>query len=147
MESWGVLLFVLDFLPMHMASVGAKGMKILEAGQHLVNFRRLLKTFGANLKVAEVQQLLDSWKMFMAASEGLDLWQPKTHLMYHLIMRSLHMGNPTSYQVFIDESLSRELKLCLRLCHQATFEQLGLLKMTEKLCRPHLRRRLEPVLS
>ena len=56
----------------------------------------------------------------LAKALGLEL--PKDHLMVHLTHRAVALGNPWRYTTFLDESLNKELKRVLRLCHQATFE-------------------------
>ena len=72
---------------------------------------------------------MDIWRRFMALARlypGLNI--PKTHLMLHLNDKIGHQGNPWAQTTWLDESLNKTLKNVLRLCHQATFEQQGLLK-------------------
>lgn len=142
METWGAALFLLDYMEPRSARLGEVGRKVLEAGPFLVGFMLRLQKCGPVISVAEAQDLMDRWKNWMACAEELSAYTPKAHLMYHLILRSLRMGNPVNYSAFTDESLNRTLRDCLRLCHQRNFELLGMLKVTALLKRPVIRRRL-----
>ena len=53
--------------------------------------------------------------------------------MCHVSDRAKLQGNPWFYTTFYDESLNKELKKVLRLCHQANFESLGLQKVVSVL--------------
>lgn len=72
----------------------------------------------------------------------LEIYTPKFHLMFHLILRTADQGNPVFYATFLDESLNSTLKKALSLGHQANFERLGLMTMDETLRRLAVRRRL-----
>ena len=61
-------------------------------------------------------------------AKALGLVLPKDHLMAHLTHRAVALGNPWRYTTFLDESLNKELKRVLRLCHQATFESTAFVK-------------------
>ena len=63
----------------------------------------------------------------------LEQWIPKSHLVYHLILRAAYHGNPVLYHTFLDESLNSTLKKVLRLCHQCRFETQGLAKIEKAL--------------
>lgn len=140
-EAWGVGLFLLDFLQKFAEVTGAKGRALLSAGYLLTNFVFELKRCGLNITIRQQQSLLDLWKRFMAEAIPLGLVTPKCHLMYHLVMRCRWLGHPSSYHTFLDESLNSSFKAVLRLCHQANFERLGLMKLSEALSRPALRQR------
>ena len=103
----------------------------------------MLKEFPRNLTVAQVQLLLDCWKEFVRRGVELEMMVPKCHITYRQITRALWQGNPTTYFTFLDESLNKSLKQCLRLCHQARFETMGLVKMEALLERPNQRLRLQ----
>ena len=142
METLGAALFLMDYLPTRRDGLGALGEKLIEGGSRLVGFLEDLKELGPTISITDAQKLLDGWKHWMRVAEELRASTPKAHLMYHLIMRSVRQGNPILYQAFADESLNRTLRDALRLCHQRAFEQLGMLKMAEKLKRPSVRMRL-----
>ena len=88
------------------------------------------------------QELLNTWKKHMAIMQpfGEEYFTPKHHLMFHLILRTSYHGNPWDYHTFWDESLNKELKQVCRLCHQANFESVGLIKMSETLIRMQKKR-------
>ena len=57
------------------------------------------------------------------------------HIMFHLILRACFLGNPWAYHTFWDESLNKQLKQVCRLCHQANFDAVAIIKGTEVLKR------------
>ena len=61
-------------------------------------------------------------------AKALGLALPEDHLMVHPTHRAVALGNPWRYTTFLDESLNKELKRVLRLCHQATFESTAFVK-------------------
>lgn len=138
-ETWGIALFLVDFLPKHSDAVDP-GM--LHIGQLLVRFLLDMKSYGPRLSVSEQQSLLDTWKRFLSAANRFDLFTPKCHLMLHVVLRAGRLGNPTRYDTFLDESLNSTLKSVVRLCHQSNFERLGLLKLEEAIGRPAVRQRV-----
>ena len=141
METFGVALYLIEALEKYSDHVGFMGHECFVAGKLILRFIDRLKEIDVNFGVEETQELLDIWKNFMSAAEGINCWKPKAHLMYHAILRARRQGSPLAYQVFLDESLNRELKLCLKNCHQRNFETLGLVKMADVLKRPSMRRR------
>ncbi len=76
------------------------------------------------------QTAVDLWNRHIQLMKTLDenLLVPKHHLMIHANDRAVHQGNPWSHTTFLDESLNKELKKVLRLCHQATFETTAMVK-------------------
>mgnify|MGYP006875433047 CR=1 FL=1 len=140
---WGLALFLAtSALPRHVERLEAMGQRLLAAGQQLVAVRVRLHTLGSHVPPTDLQFLLDRYKRFVVLMEPLEVATPKFHLMFHLILRSRVQGPPRLYQCFLDESLNRTLKLTLRCCHQLTFETTALVRLTEILERPALRRRL-----
>ena len=117
------------------------GEALLACGQILLSFVSKLKSWPVRLTFAWIGELLDLWKRFCSLAEDLDISTPKVHLMYHLILRSADHGNPWRYHTFLDEGLNRKLKRTLRLCHQATFESMALVKINDLLARPGAARR------
>ena len=51
--------------------------------------------------------------------------------MVHLTCKALVQGSPVLYNTFLDESLNKTLKRCLRLCHQSNFEPVAFCKVQE----------------
>ena len=76
----------------------------------------------------------------MVLIEPFGIYTPKHHLMTHVNARARYQGNPWSYHTFIDESLNKGLKKCLRLCHQATFERMAFARVTTVVTRGSKRR-------
>lgn len=72
----------------------------------------------------------------MACMEQEGVFQPKHHIMFHLLAKSEHFGNPTQYSTWRSEALSKTLKAACRQTSQATFERSVLLRMQELLKQP-----------
>ena len=134
METFFLLQFWLFFMPLHLGTI-ADGEALLAAGQIMNKFVSKLKSWPVRLTFAWIGELLDLWKRFCSVAEDLELFTPKVHLMYHLILRSAEHGNPWRYHTFLDEGLNRVLKRTLRLCHQCAFESLALIKINDLLRR------------
>ncbi len=116
---------------------------ILLAGQLIVKLVETMKAAPARLTLPLHLELMDTWRQHMAVIRYLDIYLPKHHLMYHLILRSDLHGNPWKDATFIDESLKKELKLCCRLSHQRTFECIVIVKVGEILVRLLKKRRVQ----
>ena len=68
------------------------------------------------------QELTNIWCRYQVLSSIYEMDIPKNHLMFHMNDRARYIGNPWAYAAFLDESLNKKLKACLRLCHQQKFE-------------------------
>jgi hypothetical protein len=75
------------------------------------------------------EELLDSYKRFCVLTADDNITRPKTHLMIHMIVRSLLQGNPWRYMVFWDEALNKTLKAVLRNVSQLNFEAMAFFKL------------------
>ena len=64
----------------------------------------------------------------MSLMAPYDIFIPKHHLMFHLVLRSGEMGNPWFYHTFLDEAMNKTLKAVSRNCHQLTFESSAIIK-------------------
>ena len=142
METWFVVLFLVEFLPDYMSRLGANADLLLHSGKCLVDFLRTLRGLPDVLTEEHRSQLMDIWVGFMRASAPLEIDLPKTHLMFHLIIRSVEQGNPIVYHTFLDEGNNRVLKRTARLCHQRNFEVALMAKLHEQLRRRSTRRRV-----
>ena len=131
METYYLLLFFIEFMPSHLAALGADAAAFLEAGKQLRDLVGYLKSQPERLTPGMISHCLDLWKRYSALTQDLDMSTPKAHLMWHLILRAEIQGNPWSYTTFMDESLNKLLKKTLRLCHQAAFETMGLAKINQ----------------
>jgi hypothetical protein len=85
--------------------------------------------------------MVDLWAKYMKLVEDLGIDVPKAHLMVHVNHRARAQGNPWRYTTFLDESLNKELKRVLRLCHQANFETLAMAKLSAVLDKSSKRQR------
>jgi hypothetical protein len=61
--------------------------------------------------------------------------------MVHVNDRAAFHGNPWTYTTFLDGSLNKELKTCLRFCHQSNFEHMAFMTMQAVLARGMKRQR------
>ena len=71
----------------------------------------------------------------VALMQPYDVYTPKHHLMWHVLIRMGYQGNPSFYSNWVDEDLNKKLKACCRNVSQSTFESTVLLKMREVLRR------------
>ena len=87
------------------------------------NVTCLIVRFVYKLLVPDfVLAMMDSWVRYMVLMQNFEVDIPKAHMVFHMIRRAGYLGNPMRYAVFLDESLNKNLKNCLRLIHQARFE-------------------------
>jgi len=92
METYYFMRFLVDFLPTYVDATGCA--VLFAAGQALAHFMDTLKEAPAVITPTMCTKLLDIWKRFMMLIEPLEIYTPKAHLMYHLILRSVRQGNP-----------------------------------------------------
>ena len=74
---------------------------------------------------------MDHWVRFVRLTEAWGCSTPEAHLVVHLACWALVQGNPVLCSTFLDESLNKTLKRCLRLCHQSNFEPMAFCKVQE----------------
>ena len=132
MEAYGFVKFLVYTLETYQVP---QSQDLVAAGKLLVQLFEQLKSAPARLSAEVIQQMLDLWKQHMAIMRDQDAYQPKHHLMYHMILRAVEHGNPWLDATFLDESLNKELKQCCRHAHQSTFESSVILKIGEVLKR------------
>jgi hypothetical protein len=140
METLWVCKFLITALEKYRAKLPSARL-FLDTGRLLISFIDHLKACGPNLNLTEQQHALDLYKHFMKAAEPMESFTPKFHLMFHVILRVGFQGNPILYQTFQDEGLNKVLKRVLRYCHQAAFERMALVKVSEALRRSSVKRR------
>ena len=86
-----------------------------------------------SLPLVHPQDMSDCWSRHVALMSDYGVFTPKSHLMAHVIHRAPTHGNPWLYACFLDEGLNKQLKSCLRLCHQANFEAMAFVKIEQTL--------------
>ena len=131
MESYLLLLFLVEFLPPYVVSLAAHGDEVLESGRLLASLVAKMKSFPKVLSEQQCDGLLSDYKRCVALSECMDIQTPETHLNFHMFVRAVWQGNPWSYHTFADESENKQLKKALRLVHQQNFESRALVKYRE----------------
>lgn len=132
MEAHGFALFLIHCLETYRVP---DAHDLLAAGRLMVRLVAVMKAAPPRLSVQTNQDMLNLWKQHMAIMRDQDVFVPKHHLTFHMIMRAVLHGNPWLDATFLDESLNKELKRCCRFAHQATFESTVILKITEVLQR------------
>jgi hypothetical protein len=117
--------------------LGSSGLsRVPDIDGFLASFQILFQICYAFAKpsfVGVVQEICDVWLRHCVLIERLDLYVPKHHLMVHCNHRIGLQGNPWRFTTFLDESMNKELKRVLRLCHQATFETTAMVKLAKHL--------------
>ena len=78
MEAWYFTLFLVEFLPKHLSSLGPNAELILHSGRCLVSFVQKLKSFPDVMTVVHQQELMNIWVGFMRSSKAFGIDAPKT---------------------------------------------------------------------
>ena len=129
METLGFCLFLVDMLEKFGNFLEPEIQhRLVESGQCMIRMLTVFKEGGINLETWERQAMMDAWSRHMVLIAPFDIYTPKSHAIYHMVFRSEYIGNPSYYAVLLDEGLNKDLKHCLRCCHQATFEASGMSK-------------------
>ncbi len=83
----------------------------------------------------ELKEICDVWVRHCSLVAALDpaLFIPKHYLMVRCNDRIGVQGNLWRYITFWDESINKELKRVLRLCHQSTLETTAMVKLGKHL--------------
>ena len=134
-ETWGLTLFLIQMVEKYRGPIGGAAAPVLEAGRCLERYIRILKSQGTNMTPDAVQEATMTWVHHLNLIAPFDIFLPKHHLMLHVNHRAILQGNPWMYTTFLDESLNKELKKCLRLCHQSTFEDTAFVRVDQVLKR------------
>ncbi len=134
-ETFGICSFLVAALDKYRRFFQHDYATLKESGTLLLAFLADLKSCKIDVPPTLQQRLLDQWKRFVRLTADYDLNIPKTHLVFHLILRMGYQGNPWFYHTFVDESLNKTLKKVLRWCQQSTFEAMCLAKASELLRR------------
>ena len=135
-ETWGVLLWLIDFLsePNNSNRVGPDAGWLLEAAAMLERIVRTMQRNGVVVPTTDVEAMVAAWKRFAALTAGCaDLRTPKRHAVAHMLLKTPILGNPRAYANWLGESLTKLLKAACRGISQATFESSLLLRMPELL--------------
>ena len=122
-ETWGLLLYLVDEIPLHMDKLGDTGPLLLEAATCLKEMALVFDRSGIRLSEDDQDQCWNYYLRFLDASKDFpQLLLPKRHLTLHLLRRMDVFGNPRFYAAWKDEGLNKTLKACCRKVSQATFE-------------------------
>jgi len=94
-----------------------------EAGKAALQFDEVLNGNQRNMPANEQQKALMYLKRFAILFDRAGGHQiPKMHLMFHLIMRCGHAGNPRYYMTYKDESLNGIVARIAKACHRRCWE-------------------------
>lgn len=122
-ETWGLLCFLVDELPLHRARLGADGPILIEAARSLKGLADLFDSSGVLPSAADQASMWRHYLRFCDVTRGVpELLLPKRHMILHILRRLPFFGNPRFYAAWRDESLNKTLKGCCRKVSQATFE-------------------------
>ena len=130
-ETWGLLIFLTEMLTKYAADVGAQAHRLREAGSAAIRHLEVCIASPGVMPTHAVQELYDTMVKHLRLIEGLNLETPKHHLWTHLVAQSQWLGNPRTFQNFLNESDNKTLKMVCRHASQATFETNILHKMNE----------------
>ena len=133
-ETYGVLLFLIDFMQTHLARLDETGPKLLGACRSLARIVEIFNGNGANIPPNAIQECFDQLLNCYELTRDVDeMFIPKRHLMLQLLKRMGYLGNPRLYANWYDEALNKVLKAFCRTRSQATFESFLLLRMNDHL--------------
>ena len=106
------------------------------------------KAFEWRMTEDQIQQTFDAFNRFISMTDGIpdyadDCYQPKRHLMAHMLREQSFFGCPVKYATWFDEALNKLLKGCTRNLSQSTFESTVLPAMRYLLVEVNAGRRLQ----
>ena len=133
-ETFGLLLFVGDYLERNLRRFSSEARDLMEAAQSTTKVVDIWRVSTYNMLPADMSACFDLINRAFTLTEGVDdLNTPKKHLVTHLFYDMQFLGNPRFYSNFYDESLNKLLKSFCRLVSQDTFEYFLLLRMRDGL--------------
>ncbi|CAE7761127.1 unnamed protein product [Symbiodinium sp. CCMP2456] len=138
-ETHGLLNFVVDRLGKHSeilasASQAASFDLLLRAGMAAMDFDAVLAAHPRAIDSEACGLLFDKYNRFICLSARAEVpLMPKCHMMYHMIQRAVHKGNPRMYSTYIDESLNGDIARVCRSVHRrgwalAVYRKLSMLE-------------------
>ena len=129
METWTVLLFVVEQLRIHADRLPEGHLRLAEAGEALRSIVEVFRVNGVIVPPDQVQRCFELYGRYISLMEPDDILTPKNHLVWHMLSRIAFQGNPRFYGTWRDEGLNKTLKKSCRETSQATFERSILMRM------------------
>ena len=124
METKGLVGWVVELLREHVGRLGAAHAPLLQAGEQLLAWFRIVKESPREMGPAHLQQMFQAGILHLAsAKNGGVPMVPKHHLFIHMLRRSVVDGNPRTYATFRDEGANRVLAAVARTAYAAVWEQ------------------------
>ena len=107
----------------------------MEAGKCLQDLDTLVCKLTRRVSPAEVQQVLQLLKRYMALCDLADIPTiPKRHLAAHMVVRSLYQGSPMFAATWKGEALNRVIAEIAKGAGSANFETRVLLRFRAEQC-------------
>lgn len=129
-ETWGLLLFLIDFFTANVARLEDGSQQMLDAARALARMCECFERSTWVMDAPTMQEAMDAWKEHCARTSHLpELFTPKRHVIVHMLQGMAWYGNPRFYANWVDEGLNKTLKMACRLISQVTFEAGLLLRM------------------
>ena len=145
-ETWSLLLFLLDEL--HRKPAVPDQGRLLRAGRALEELVNTWKASEWRMTSNQIQQSFDAYNRFILMTDGIpdyatECFQPKRHLMAHLLREQGFFGCPVKYATWLDEALNKLLKGATRNVSQLSFDNTVLPGMRYLLVEVNAGRRLQ----
>ena len=145
-ETWSLMLFLLDELSRY-PKVPDQG-RLLRAGRALEDMVKVWKLSKWRMSAIQIQRTFDAFNRFVSMTDGIpdyteECFQPKRHLMIHLLREQGFFGCPSKYANWLDEALNKLLKGTTRNVSQLTFDSTILPAMRRLLVEVNAGRRLQ----
>jgi len=139
-ETWGFHLFLMDFLKGRPGVIDKQDIWE-QAGEDLSRIAETLETASLVMTKAEIKKCIDSYIHHCVLMRPFEFFTPKHHLMIHLILRAEILGNPRYSATWLDESLNKAVKACVKFCSQLTFDSRAFERLHTHLAELSRRRR------
>ena len=141
-ETWGMLIFLADVFERCIPRLPPNASQLLEAARCLIRLVEIWNENGVTLPEAAIDECFSSYHRFcdLTSVDEYDLFQPKRHLIWHLLASIPDKGNPRFHANWYDEALNKILKRATRELSQTTFGQALLESMPLVLDREHRKR-------
>ena len=122
-------LFLTDMLRRYAVRLGTVGKRLERAGSALLRLVEIWDSCGRVMDAAARQAAFEQYQLHMACMEPEDSYIPKHHILFHLLFRAHHLGNPKYYASWQSEAFNKVLKSSCRGVSQATFDATILFRM------------------
>ena len=122
-ESGSMLAFAVHFVRAHAPKM-PRGAALLGAGEGLLTYMLVTRSNPCRMPPVARQAIADGFIRFLTLSDDAGVnWQPKQHLMTHLLKDMAFFGNPRFTGTWVGEGLNKQLAAVCRTAHAAVWSR------------------------